>query len=338
MTTPAVISLTDITKVYDTGEIQVHALRGVNLEILSGEFVAIMGASGTGKSTLLNILGCLDHPTEGSFLLDGVPVHTLNRDQMADIRNSKIGFVFQSFNLLQRTTAQENVLVPLLYNRREKIDDMKERATTALTRVGLGERIFSHPNQLSGGQQQRVAIARAMVNKPSLILADEPTGNLDSRTSLEILALFQDLNRQGVTVIMVTHEPDVAQYTKRIIEMKDGRILREAASPFPGCRRRAQETACRGGVMRSANLFRIAYQSIIKHKMRTLLTMLGIIIGVGAVIVMVAIGQGAQASIQGRSTALERTWSLSFLGSSAKPESPWEGGPSPGSPSTMWRS
>jgi len=228
MTTPAVISLTEITKVYDTGEIQVHALRGVNLEILTGEFVAIMGASGTGKSTLLNILGCLDHPTEGSFLLDGVPVHTLNRDQMADIRNSKIGFVFQSFNLLQRTTAQENVLVPLLYNRREKIDDMKERATAALTRVGLGERIFSHPNQLSGGQQQRVAIARAMVNKPSLILADEPTGNLDSRTSLEILALFQDLNRQGVTVIMVTHEPDVAQYTKRIIEMKDGRILRES--------------------------------------------------------------------------------------------------------------
>ena len=233
MTTPAVISLTDITKVYDTGEIQVHALRGVNLEILSGEFVAIMGASGTGKSTLLNILGCLDHPTEGSFLLDGVPVHTLNRDQMADIRNSKIGFVFQSFNLLQRTTAQENVLVPLLYNRREKIDDMKERATTALTRVGLGERIFSHPNQLSGGQQQRVAIARAMVNKPSLILADEPTGNLDSRISLEILALFQDLNRQGVTVIMVTHEPDVAQYTKRIIEMKDGRILRESRLSVP---------------------------------------------------------------------------------------------------------
>jgi putative ABC transport system ATP-binding protein len=216
-----------ITRVFDLGDAQVHALRGLSLGISQGEFVAIMGSSGSGKSTLMNILGCLDLPTSGDYLLDGVPVGSLNRNQLADLRNEKIGFVFQGFNLLPRTTALENVELPLLYDRRERILQPRQSAINALTRVGLGGRLHHHPNQLSGGQQQRVAIARALVNQPAIVLADEPTGNLDSRTSLEVLALFQQLNREGLTLLLVTHETEIARYASRLIELHDGRIRRD---------------------------------------------------------------------------------------------------------------
>jgi len=201
------------------GDVTVHALRGVSLEIDRGSFVAIMGPSGSGKSTFMNIVGCLDKPTSGSYVLDGVNVSTLNRDQLAEIRNQKIGFVFQQFNLLARTSAVENVELPLLYSPNE-IKDHHEKAMRALGWVGLEGREHHHPNQLSGGQQQRVAIARALINDPQLILADEPTGALDSRTSIEIMALFQKLNRDGMSIVLVTHEPDIAQYSNRIIRLR----------------------------------------------------------------------------------------------------------------------
>jgi putative ABC transport system ATP-binding protein len=225
-----VIETHDLRKVYASGDVEVIALHNVDLTIMAGEFVAIMGSSGSGKSTLMNILGCLDYPTSGEFFLDGVKVNGLGRNDLADIRNQKIGFVFQGFNLLPRTAAVENVELPLFYNRtrKEKDAEIRSMAVEALTRVGLGSRLDHEPSQLSGGQQQRVAIARALVNRPALILADEPTGNLDSRTSVEVLALFQELNDQGITVILVTHEPDIAQYTKRVIEMRDGAVIRDA--------------------------------------------------------------------------------------------------------------
>ena len=226
MQTNAVIQLADIHKIYRTGEVDVHAVRGVTLDIQPGEFVAIMGSSGSGKSTLMNMIGCLDRPTTGSYRLDGIDVSTLDRDQRAEIRNDKIGFVFQGFNLLSRTTAQENVEMPMLYNRhRVPVPEQKERARHALELVGLAARGDHKPNQLSGGQQQRVAIARALVNQPSLLLADEPTGNLDSQTSIEIMGVFQKLNDDGITIVMVTHELDVARYTKRMIILRDGKIL-----------------------------------------------------------------------------------------------------------------
>ena len=222
----AVIQLADIHKVYHTGEVDVHAVRGVSLAIAPGEFVAIMGSSGSGKSTLMNMIGCLDRPTSGSYLLDGIDVSTLDREQRAKIRNDKIGFVFQGFNLLSRTTAQENVEMPMLYNRqRVPAQEQRERALKSLELVGLGSRADHKPNQLSGGQQQRVAIARALVNQPSLLLADEPTGNLDSQTSIEIMGVFQKLNDAGITIIMVTHELDIARYTKRTVILRDGKIL-----------------------------------------------------------------------------------------------------------------
>lgn len=222
----AVIKLIGVHKVYHTGEVDVHAVRGVSLEIGRGEFVAIMGASGSGKSTLMNILGCLDRPTSGAYLLDGIDVSQLARDQLADIRNQKIGFVFQGFNLLSRTSALENVQLPMLYeHRRASGDELNDRARKALGIVGLADRADHHPNQLSGGQQQRVAIARALVNEPALLLADEPTGNLDSQTSIEIMGVFQKLNEQGITIIMVTHELDIAQYSKRNVIMRDGHII-----------------------------------------------------------------------------------------------------------------
>jgi putative ABC transport system ATP-binding protein len=221
-----VIKLEDIRKTYQTGEVEVKAVRGVSLEILPGEFVALMGASGSGKSTMMNTLGCLDRPTGGKYLLDGIDISQLNRDELADIRNKKIGFVFQGFNLLSRTTALENVELPMLYMRQRLAGaSQRERALKALETVGLAERADHTPNQLSGGQQQRVAIARALANQPSLILADEPTGNLDSRTSIEIMGVFQKLNDQGITIVMVTHELDVAHFTKRMVVMRDGMIV-----------------------------------------------------------------------------------------------------------------
>ncbi len=222
----AVIQLEEIHKVYHTGEVDVHAVRGVSLQIKAGEFVAIMGASGSGKSTLMNMIGCLDRATRGLYWLDGTDVSRLNRDELADIRNLKIGFIFQGFNLLSRTSALENVELPMLYVHRHLTSrEQREHALRALEIVGLTQRAGHHPNQLSGGQQQRVAIARALVNRPALLLADEPTGNLDSQTSIEIMGVFQKLNNEGITIVMVTHELDIARYTKRNVIMRDGRIL-----------------------------------------------------------------------------------------------------------------
>jgi putative ABC transport system ATP-binding protein len=222
-----VIDIRDLHKIYDSGSVRVHALKGVSLTVAPGEFVAIMGTSGSGKSTLMNIVGCLDRPTSGEYLLDGSDVAQLSKDERADIRNQKIGFVFQGFNLLRRTSALENVELPLIY---ANVDAAERalRSRQALAIVGLAHREDNHPNQLSGGQQQRVAIARALVNDPSLLLADEPTGNLDSRTSVEIMSVFQRLNREsGLTIVLVTHESDIAQYASRVVVVRDGRITRD---------------------------------------------------------------------------------------------------------------
>ena len=221
-----VIRMESVHKIYNTGALKVHALRGVSLSLQRGDFLAIMGASGSGKSTLMNILGCLDRPTSGQYYLDGIDASRLNKDARADIRNRKLGFVFQSFNLLPRTSAIENVELPLLYAGLPAAERV-ERSRAALAAVGLAGREGSYPNQLSGGQQQRVAIARALVNRPSLLLADEPTGNLDTRTSVEIMALLQRLNDEGLTIVLVTHEADIAQYARRVVVMKDGRIIRD---------------------------------------------------------------------------------------------------------------
>jgi putative ABC transport system ATP-binding protein len=225
--TPPVVKLEDIHKIYGNGtEISVHAVRGVTIDIQKGEFVALMGASGSGKSTLMNVLGCLDRPSQGRYLLDGVDVSNLDRNERADIRNQKLGFVFQGFNLLARTTALENVELPMLYTKqRVTAHDMRDRAMQALDIVGLANRADHLPNQLSGGQQQRVAIARALVNNPQVLLADEPTGNLDSRTSVEVMGVFQKLNEQGITILMVTHELDIARFCKRNLILRDGRVV-----------------------------------------------------------------------------------------------------------------
>ena len=223
----AIIDISSLKKDYYVGEVTVHALRGVDLKINQGEFVAIMGASGSGKSTMLNIIGCLDRPTEGTYILDGVNVAGMSKNERAAIRNLKIGFVFQSYNLLSRTSALENVELPLMYNPSIKARERRERAMAALEAVGLADRMDHMPNQLSGGQQQRVAIARSLVNDPVVILADEATGNLDSRTSYEIMALFQDLNAKGKTIVFVTHEPDIARCMTRSVLFRDGHIIRE---------------------------------------------------------------------------------------------------------------
>jgi len=223
-----VVKLIDVHKTYHTGDVDVHAVRGVSLEIQRGEFVALMGASGSGKSTLMNIVGCLDRPTSGRYVLDNADVSVLDRDQLADIRNHKLGFVFQSFNLLPRTSARENVELPLLYGAHRLTNaQLREKADAVLASVGLAGREDHHPSQLSGGQQQRVAIARALVNDPEVVLADEPTGNLDSRTSIEIMGIFQQLNERGITIIMVTHEQDIAAYARRNVVMRDGLILKD---------------------------------------------------------------------------------------------------------------
>jgi len=222
-----VIRTEGLTKVYRSGKNEVAALRGIDLVVRPGEMVAVMGTSGSGKSTLMNILGCLDEPTAGAYFLDGVRVDGMPKRALADIRNRKIGFVFQGFNLLPRTSALENVEMPLLYDRSGRKLDTRKVAAAALERVGLGSRLDHQSTELSGGQQQRVAIARALVTSPALLLADEPTGNLDSRTSLEVMALFQELHAQGMTILLVTHEPDVAIYAERIVEFRDGRIRRD---------------------------------------------------------------------------------------------------------------
>ena len=224
-----VIDVRGVKKVYAMGTNRVFALRGVDLTVQPGELIAVMGSSGSGKSTLMNILGCLDIPTEGTYALDGTRVNGLSKNQLADLRNQKLGFVFQGFNLLARTTAIDNVELPLLYDRSGRKRDTRRKAADALARVGLGDRMDHHPSELSGGQQQRVAIARALVTQPTLVLADEPTGNLDSRTSIEVMALFQQLNDQGITILLVTHEPDVARYATRVVEVRDGRIIRDHA-------------------------------------------------------------------------------------------------------------
>ena len=224
----SIIKIVGLSKTYTVGEVEVKALKSVDLSIDEGEFVAIMGASGSGKSTLMNLIGCLDKPTSGEYYLDGVNTSSFSKNDYARIRNQKIGFVFQGFNLLNRTSALENVELPLMYDRYERIKEPAKKAIEVLERVGLGDRIHHEPNQLSGGQQQRVAIARALVNEPSLILADEPTGNLDSKMSVEVFSLFQKLNDEGITIVLVTHERDFAKFAKRIVELKDGKVIHDS--------------------------------------------------------------------------------------------------------------
>ncbi len=222
-----VIELENLTRIYRMGESEVHALDGITLQVLPGEFLAVMGPSGSGKSTFMNIVGCLDRPTSGSYVLEGVDVSGLDRDERASIRNDKIGFVFQNFNLLSRTNALENVELPLLYSKKSKIteEEARSKALKCLERVGLGDRWDHTSAQLSGGQQQRVAIARSLVNDPAILLADEPTGNLDSKTSIEVMAIFQDLNDEGKTVVLITHEQDISEYARRIVTFRDGKVL-----------------------------------------------------------------------------------------------------------------
>jgi len=219
------IEIKNLVKTYDSGEVQVQALKGVNLSIPKGDFVAIMGASGSGKSTLMNILGCLDIPTSGDYILDGVEVKSMNRNELAEFRNKKLGFVFQSFNLLTRTSVIDNVMLPLLYNKTIPESERAERCHKAIDMLGLTSRAKHYSNQLSGGQQQRVAIARSLVGNPLVILADEPTGNLDTTTSNEVMAIFQNLNEKGITIVLVTHEPDIAAFAKRKVVFKDGNII-----------------------------------------------------------------------------------------------------------------
>ncbi|HTX88444.1 MAG TPA: ABC transporter ATP-binding protein [Bacteroidales bacterium] len=219
-----IITIRNLVKIYRMGDLEVHALRGIDLDIRNDDFIAIMGKSGSGKSTFMNIIGCLDVPTRGEYYLDGVDISKQSKDELAHLRNKKIGFVFQSFNLLPRTSALENVELPLMYNTRIHSKEIRQRAMEALELVGLADRSHHLPNQLSGGEQQRVAIARSLINHPVVILADEPTGNLDTRTSVEVIAILQELNRKGITVVIVTHEPDIAAYTKYNVIFRDGKI------------------------------------------------------------------------------------------------------------------
>ena len=313
----SVIELVDLTKTYVLGEVEVHALRGVNLKIERGEFVAVMGASGSGKSTLMNMVGCLDRATSGRYILEGEDVAQLNESELAAIRSRRIGFVFQNFNLLSRTSALENVELPLFYS--AWTSDGESRAADLVKLVGLAGREQSHPNQLSGGQQQRVAIARALVNRPSILLADEPTGNLDSTNSAEIMEVLTKLNReQGITVIVVTHDPDVAAYADRVVTFRDGVIISDTRRDGAGARggaggkaaAQAPEVADRAAsILDEAWTFAsmavvAAGRAIKRNKLRAALTMLGIFIGVAAVITMVAVGDGARASVEAQINSL----------------------------------
>ncbi|MBI1425143.1 MAG: ATP-binding cassette domain-containing protein [Gammaproteobacteria bacterium] len=306
-----VIEVRNLIKTYQLGDVEVRALRGVDLTIERGEFVAIMGASGSGKSTLMNTLGCLDKPTSGQYLLEGIDTATLDEPALARIRNLRIGFVFQSFNLLARTSAAENVALPLFYT--EHTTDTNQRVQDALTALGLQGREQNHPSQLSGGQQQRVAIARALINSPAILLADEPTGNLDSKTANDIMLTLQKFNReQGLTVILVTHEPDMAAFADRVVTMRDGMIIsderrapHEMESEASALKNTANVTADTKSAMALDDTWSFArmalsaaWRALARNKMRSALTMLGIFIGVAALITMVAVGQGANAAVK----------------------------------------
>src|SRR5271154_3585308 len=311
-----VIEIIGMTKTYVLGDIEVHALRGVNLTIERGEFLAVMGASGSGKSTLMNMLGCLDRPTSGRYILEGEDVAQLNESELATIRSKRIGFVFQNFNLLSRTSALENVELPLFYS--AWTADGEHRAADLVKLVGLAGREQNHPNQLSGGQQQRVAIARALVNRPSILLADEPTGNLDSTNSAEIMDVLTNLNRQqGITVIVVTHDPDVAAYADRTVTFRDGVIISDTRKEGTGARINAggKSPAMPDSKQQAASIVDEAWtfasmavvaagRAIKRNKLRAALTMLGIFIGVAAVITMVAVGDGAKASVEAQINSL----------------------------------
>jgi macrolide transport system ATP-binding/permease protein len=303
-----IIRVENVTRIYHVGDVDVHALRGVSLKVQPGEFIAIMGSSGSGKSTLMALLGCLDRPTSGDYYFEGVNVARLSEPELARIRSERLGFVFQSFNLLARTSAIENVALPLFYatSNRSGRASRFERAREALTLLGLGDRGRNTPGQLSGGQQQRVAIARALINKPGLLLADEPTGNLDTRTSYDIMQTLQSLNReQGVTIIVVTHESDIAAYADRVITMRDGTIISdERKRPGPVSSQPQQPapavaTGGSGAVWAFAMMIMAAaIQALARNKMRSALTMLGVFIGVAALIAMVAVGQGANEAVR----------------------------------------
>ncbi len=301
---PPIIEVEDLAKVYDLGEQKVEALKGVSLRVFPGEVVALMGPSGSGKSTLMNLLGCLDRPTSGRYRLNGKDVASLSSDEMAALRSHEIGFVFQNYNLLARTTSVENAELPSLYNG-SRTGEGRRKAREMLDLVGLGDREAHRPTQLSGGQQQRVAIARALLNDPRIILADEPTGNLDTRTGAEIIELFKTLNREkGITVVFVTHDPEVASHGQRIIHFKDGLVEKEEVKGEAGSAAPAPSPEVNGNVIGRRSLgadiranVRIALRAIRVNKLRSALTMLGVIIGVGAVIAMVAIGEGAKARV-----------------------------------------
>ena len=310
-----VISLIDLTRSFQLGDTQVHALQGINLSVNRGEFVAIMGSSGSGKSTLMNIIGCLDRPTSGQYVFEGHDVAHLSEPQLADIRSRRIGFVFQSFNLLARTSALENVILPLLYGAAAALTSKQrtDRGREMLASVGLADRADNTSSQLSGGQQQRVALARALINQPAVLLADEPTGNLDTRTSHEIMEIIRKLNReQGVTVIVVTHEADIGAYADRMIVMRDGKIVsdeHQVAVVHAGTitRNKHGESATAPRAPDADSAFRAAFLSMIffaslqalaRNKLRSALTMLGVFIGVAALIAMVAVGDGASAAVQ----------------------------------------
>ncbi len=314
-----VIVLRDLHKTYATDAGEVHAVRGVNLTINQGDFVAIMGSSGSGKSTMMNILGCLDQPTAGTYLLDGVDVGDLDSNELSVLRNRKLGFVFQGFNLLARTTAMENVELPLVYSPRSLSPDERDDAAEAeLTRVQLAERLDHFPNELSGGQQQRVAIARALVNQPAVLLADEPTGNLDTATSEEIMRLFRELNESGITIIMVTHESDIAAHARRTVVMRDGQIRsddrREPEAAAPPRAAAEHRPSLLGWLRLLLNILSTSARALLRNKMRTVLTALGIIIGVASVIAMVAIGRGASASVEKQIRAMGDNMLLVFSG------------------------